>query len=252
MPAPTLRPLSVGEVLDVAFGLYRAKFAPLVVIAVVCRVLPEMFNIYLQLTGPLFAHLVLLLLLGLLSVVLAAIAVGASTYLVADAYLDRDLSAGDALRKAMGIAGRLMVVGMLFSLGVGLGFILFIIPGFFLLSGLVLSTPIAVLEPDVRTVGTLDRSWQLTRGHRGKVFLTMLVAMALIIVPSVAAFAVGLFAGMMLSLTTRLIVSAVVSGVVGVFVTPYIYVVLTVLYYDLRVRKEGFDLEVLTEGLEPA
>jgi hypothetical protein len=242
----------VGEVLDVAFGLYRAKFAPLVVIAVVCRVLPEMFNIYLQLTGPLFAHLVLLLLLGLLSVVLAAIAVGASTYLVADAYLDRDLSAGDALRKAMGIAGRLMVVGMLFSLGVGLGFILFIIPGFFLLSGLVLSTPIAVLEPDVRTVGTLDRSWQLTRGHRGKVFLTMLVAMALIIVPSVAAFAVGLFAGMMLSLTTRLIVSAVVSGVVGVFVTPYIYVVLTVLYYDLRVRKEGFDLEVLTEGLEPA
>ena len=32
---------------------------------------------------------------------------------------------------------------------------------------------------------------------------------------------------------------------------PFFYVVLTVLYYDLRVRKEGFDLELLASSLRP-
>ena len=32
---------------------------------------------------------------------------------------------------------------------------------------------------------------------------------------------------------------------------PFLYVVTTVLYYDLRVRKEGFDLELLASTLQP-
>jgi hypothetical protein len=41
-------------------------------------------------------------------------------------------------------------------------------------------------------------------------------------------------------------------GVVQIFVYPLFYCVLTVAYYDLRVRKEGFDLEVLAAALRPA
>ncbi|HEX6668828.1 MAG TPA: hypothetical protein VF061_04690, partial [Gemmatimonadales bacterium] len=43
-----------------------------------------------------------------------------------------------------------------------------------------------------------------------------------------------------------------VVGVVQILLYPLFYCVLTVAYYDLRVRKEGFDLEVLASTLQPA
>jgi hypothetical protein len=42
----------------------------------------------------------------------------------------------------------------------------------------------------------------------------------------------------------RLVVQTVASGLVGIIVTPLQFTTLTVLYYDLRIRKEGFDLQL--------
>ena len=53
------------------------------------------------------------------------------------------------------------------------------------------------------------------------------------------------------SLTGGLVTLAV-AGVVQLFLYPLFYCVLTVAYYDLRVRKEGFDLEMLAASLQPA
>jgi hypothetical protein len=44
-------------------------------------------------------------------------------------------------------------------------------------------------------------------------------------------------------------VVAVLTGFVSLFVYPVISCVFTLFYYDLRVRKEGFDLEVLAKQL---
>jgi hypothetical protein len=45
-------------------------------------------------------------------------------------------------------------------------------------------------------------------------------------------------------------VLATIAGIVGAAVTtPFQAALLTVLYFDLRVRKEGFDLELLAEGI---
>jgi hypothetical protein len=52
-------------------------------------------------------------------------------------------------------------------------------------------------------------------------------------------------------LTPGLMTLAVV-GVLQMLLYPLLYCVLTVAYYDLRVRKEGFDLEVLASTLQPA
>jgi hypothetical protein len=47
-------------------------------------------------------------------------------------------------------------------------------------------------------------------------------------------------------------VTLAVVGVLQMLLYPLLYCVLTVAYYDLRVRKEGFDLEVLASTLQPA
>ena len=43
-----------------------------------------------------------------------------------------------------------------------------------------------------------------------------------------------------------------IGGLVQMFIYPLFYCVLTVTYYDLRVRKEGFDLELLASTLQSA
>ena len=42
-----------------------------------------------------------------------------------------------------------------------------------------------------------------------------------------------------------------IEALLQVLAYPFLYVVTTVLYYDLRVRKEGFDLELLASTLQP-
>jgi hypothetical protein len=50
--------------------------------------------------------------------------------------------------------------------------------------------------------------------------------------------------------TAYLVLSQAASAVVSIFVQPIQYGALTLLYYDLRVRKEAFDLEMAARSLE--
>jgi hypothetical protein len=247
--APALRPLSLGEVLDVSFGLYRSLFVPLVVVAVICQAIPMALGVYLGVSGEMFVNILLSMLYGALAVVLGSIGVAASTFIVSDAYLGRETSATVALQRATTLLGRLIVISILTSILVGLGFLLLIVPGVILLSGLLLSTVVAVLEAPPSATAAMGRSWDLTRGFRGKVFLAMVVAFLLLGVPSIAIGGAGAIFGDSDGTVSLLIL--VLEAVLQIFIYPFVYVVMTVLYYDLRVRKEGFDLELLASSLQP-
>jgi hypothetical protein len=47
-------------------------------------------------------------------------------------------------------------------------------------------------------------------------------------------------------------ITVIIAAVAIVLVYPFLAVVSTLLYYDLRVRKEGFDLEVMSRELGAA
>lgn len=247
--APALRPLSLGEVLDVSFGLYRSLFVPLLVVAVICQAIPMALGVYLGASGEMFVNILPSLLYGALAVILGSIGIAASTFIVSDAYLGRETSATVALQRATTLLGRLIVVSILTSILVGLGFLLLIVPGVILLSGLLLSTVVAVLEAPPSAIAAMGRSWDLTRGFRGKVFLTVLVAFLLLLVPSIAIGGAGAIFGD--SDGTVSLIILVLESVLQIFIYPFVYVAMTILYYDLRVRKEGFDLELLASSLQP-
>jgi hypothetical protein len=248
MPAPALRPLSLGEVLDVSFGLYRARFAPLFVVSVVCQLFPAIIMVYLSSSGDMLGNWPLLLAYYALAVVLSSLGVAASTFIVSDAYLGKQISAGNALGRAAGLLGRLIMISLLSSLLIALGFILMILPGVILFAGLVLSTSVTVLESSPTAVAAMGRSWELSKGYRGKVLLTTLCAFLLLLVPSFAVEALwGLLGGVLGD--SGGVAQLVASALLSMLIYPFFYVVLTVLYYDLRVRKEGFDLEVLASSL---
>ena len=248
MPSvPTLRELTLGEVLDVSFGLYRSLFAPLLTVAVICQAIPALLNVYLSASGDPFSNLGLTMLYVLLAVVLGALGVAASTFLVSDAYLGREVSPSAALGRAMSLLGRLVAISLLSSVLIGFGLVLLVIPGLLLLSGLVLSTVVGVLENPDGPITAMSRSWELTRGYRTKVLLAVFVAFLLLMLPAIAlGGALGWFGDSDGPLTMIVLVA---ESVLQIFVYPFVYVVLTVLYYDLRIRKEGFDLELLSSSL---
>ena len=50
---------------------------------------------------------------------------------------------------------------------------------------------------------------------------------------------------------TALLAVMLAVAVLQMLVYPFFYSLTTVIYYDLRVRKEGFDLEMLASSLQP-
>ncbi|HVL18104.1 MAG TPA: hypothetical protein VM387_08905, partial [Gemmatimonadales bacterium] len=74
MALPALRPLSVGEILDVSFQLYRRHFAALAMVALICSGLPVLLSLFIEASGGMLQHVWLTLAYYLIFVVLSAIA----------------------------------------------------------------------------------------------------------------------------------------------------------------------------------
>ena len=64
------------------------------------------------------------------------------------------------------------------------------------------------------------------------------------------AFAVSFGAGLMVSLIPSRVLVHVVSTAFSVVLYPFLGITETLLYYDIRIRKEGFDIEYLAGGAD--
>lgn len=257
MSGPLLRPLSLGEILDVSFGLYRNLFVPLLIVTLVTRALPLVISAYIQSAGGLTTNVALYLVSLILGLVLAAIATAASTFIISESYMQRRITAGDSFRRSAPFIGRLISLGILSSLVIMLGLMLVLIPGIILACGLALATPAMVIESLPSATAAMGRSWSLTRNFRLKIFGAVFVVGLLIYLPiialgGIAAASMTNGAGAEMGATATFVVLTALVGIISSLVWPMLYCVLTVAYYDLRVRKEAFDLEVLAAGLAPA
>ena len=253
MVPTSLRPLSVGEILDVSFTLYRRHFATLGTIAMLCSGAPVLLSLYIEASGGVLYNLPLTVVHYTIFTVLSSIATAATVFVVSESYLGRPLGARHALRRATPLITRLILCSLLLAIIVGFGFIFFLLPGVVLLCGLLLAFPSLVLEPANTPTAALSRSWSLTRGSRWRMFWLLVTMALLLYVPLVGlgAIAAVVVPGGLLGVAPGMLTLAAV-GVVQILLYPLFYCVLTVAYYDLRVRKEGFDLEVLASNLQPA
>ena len=111
------------------------------------------------------------------------------------------------------------------------------------------TTPVVVLEDLSSSFDAFGRSWDLTRGSRGKLFATVAVTLLISqflpgIVVSGMSTAVGLTAG-----SNWQPFFAVLGSLLGIVLAPILPCALTLAYYDLRVRREAFDIQILSEQL---
>ena len=268
MSQTPLRPLSVGEVLDVAFGIYRQHLATLITIAVVLTGLPLLvFGAGAAVVAPALMGSIPTLVLVVLGfivgyLVLTQLSMGATVLVIAEGYLGRSLSATEAMRRTLDKLGMLVVsgllVGLLVGLGMIIGIILLFVPGIILLCGLILTTQVVMLESPAGATDAMGRAWRLSRGSRWRILLLLLVALVLMVVVLMGTDLVVSLALGTPFITPEpgktpdlapLLVRQGIQLVMNILVAPLPYCFLTVAYYDARVRKEGFDLELLAASL---
>lgn len=254
MATTDLRPLSVGEILDVSFQLYRRLFASLVVVQAICTAVPFLLNMYVESAGGAIARPVLYVVALLLSTALTALASVACILVISEHYLGHRLSPGEAVSRAKGYILPVILLSLLVWFAIAVGMLLLIIPGIILMCGLALATQTLVLESGRSPTAAMSRSWELTKGFRLRMLALIITAGCIVVVPVLGFAAIGgIFAGNDLAQPgTTPLIFMLLGGAVQIAIYPLIYCILTVAYYDLRVRKEAFDLQMLEKALQGA
>ena len=237
-------PMSQGELLDGAFGLYGRHFKTLVGVAAICSGPGQVVRLYADLSGGLVEHPITFLVAMLMAAVGGLIGGAAILKIISDGYLGRESPWPDAIRFAMGKAWPLLVAGFAAALLAGLATLLFIIPGIMVWCGYSVVSQVVVLENLPSPTDALGRSWALTKGHRTTAFLIALVLSLVSVVPSGIA---GVFVAFGFGVPAQ-----VIAALVQILLSPLLPCGMTLYYYDLRVRKEAFDLQVLGQMLDGA
>lgn len=258
-----LRPLSTGELLDRTFSLYRSHFGlflgifalpHLVVLAFQCMgvVIKSPGN---QLSD-IFANLFWSMGALVLTVIVSAASQAATVIAVSQVHLDRPASVSDSFSRVKGEIAGVIGMSMLIGLGVAAGFVALIVPGIILAMMWSLAVPVKILENKGAT-DAMTRSADLTKGDRGRIFVIWLLFVVLsfgvgflLRWPLEAAAGVSSIVGLQRSTRAwqaALLVSTFVSECL---VGPLATIAFSLVYYDERVRKEAFDLQLMMTTLD--
>jgi len=206
----------------------------------------------------------------IVSIVLSVTQAAALTYAVGQRYLGRPETIADAYSKGVRALGRLflsfLLVGVLAAFVFGLvaavivvsatqlaavAVILGLIAFFFVLPwaflSLVFVTPAIVLE-GLGPVAGIRRSFQLVDKARLRT-LGLWVLMGLIASILGVIFSVIFLASFVANPTASAVLQTAATVASGAISGPLLYGALVILYYDMRVRKEAFDLQLAAEAL---
>lgn len=195
--------------------------------------------------------LLLELVFVVVSLVASAVATAAAYRLVADAYLGRPVDPDASLRFGLRRLPSVLWVSLLSGLGLFAGFIFFVAPGIYLAVAWAVAIPV-LLGENRRGSAALGRSRALVRGRWWPCAGVLILAFLLeAIVTYSIILGVGRIAGDGGNDSILFIERGVASLIASTLVLPFKVAVTTVLYIDLRVRKEGFDIQLLTHSLEP-
>ncbi|MEN6449119.1 MAG: hypothetical protein ABFC96_01385 [Thermoguttaceae bacterium] len=284
MSAQELRPMGIGDILDTTFRLYRQRFLVFLLIALVVYlpfgVFMGVYEAMMPKPSPyaastaysshqatdfrfqehgravfpkadpqaaIMAGSVALVGIFLFMVVLVPLCSAALIENISASYLGETLSAGASYGRAAHRLLPLLWTEIIAGVATMVGYVFCIVPGVIFSLWFLLIAPVVVLE---RTNGStaMGRSRQLMQGNLGKGFSLMLVVALL-------AFAVNFALGAVIGLVPwpHVALRAFVQNIVPAVLLPIQTAPAILLYYDLRIRKEAFDLQKLSEALgQPA
>jgi hypothetical protein len=242
-----LRPRTATELVDAAFQVYRRDplqfivalaliYIPWMLIASLTGIttsarpglIPDSTLVTISLTG---------------TVLVYTLSAGVTTILASDVYFNRPADVAKAFIQVGRHLVALLVTNVIGAIMIFVGFTLFFVPGFYMFARLFAITQVVMLE-NGGVGAAFSRTSFLSQGHKRHI----INAMALVFLLNVA---VSLGVSFMAEIIPSLVVRLVISTIVSVLVYPIVGITSTLLYYDVRIRREGFDIEYLAAASGP-
>ena len=263
-----LRPLEIGDLLDETFRMYRRHFLLFAGLSVILSIPSAalssfsyytLFSNFLQQAGPslgvasdrgLFeAGTLVVYLVGLLiTLALVPFFYGAVTYAACESALGRPVTASSVLSSVLRRYFPLMGYWLL----IGLMLIAFcLIPlWIWIWVGWAVVMPVMFIE-NVGLGAAMGRSRRLVQGRWWRTFFTLALMVIIWFVARTALRAFIVLAQSLLQLViptvAALWIAAATSVIVGSLVNPLLQIAIVLIYFDLRVRREGLDLFQLAQ-----
>jgi hypothetical protein len=307
LQAAELKPMSLSELLDRTFTLYRNRFwlfcglmvMPQIAIMVCSLIVVVGFPMHIvpiaassqdpfAALRSMQARIVPGFLLIFAQLFFQAFALGAVTMAVSEVYLGRVASIRASYQmirgKIFGLIGLiilLFLIAIVFFFGVFIAvalvgglisvafsaispilgvivILLIVLAGFVLAAWLMMryavSIPVFLLENE-GVVDSMTRSSSLTHGHRWRIlgasvvmYIVVFVIQALFVMPFTILTFISVAKGV-LPLWIQ-IGQSVTGALAGIVAGPLFMIVIALIYYDVRIRKEGFDLESMMNALK--
>ncbi|HKS05565.1 MAG TPA: hypothetical protein VJR92_04555 [Gemmatimonadaceae bacterium] len=250
-----LRARSVSEIVDGAMVLYRKHagtymlatalgLAPLVILQLLFPGTETLLNDESADLSAIGTAAITSLLLAVVAAVTYAAIGGVLMVMASRAYLGGAPDIRDAVRVTLprvpALVGATIMKGILWGIGV-----LMLLVGFFWFLARYFGVEQAILLEGKGMNDSFGRSAVLAKGRIWHILLVMLLIGIVYIVLFVCA---GLAAAMVPSRALQL----VISNVASVIALPAWQIAMVVLYYDARIRSEGFDLEHMAASLDSA
>ena len=227
-------PFRVGVVLSKTFNLLFGQFGKFVLLTLV-PMIPLLALAFIALGRPTVTPgigalgAITAILTGFLSIVAQA----TTLYGAFQAMRGQPFTIGRSLQIGLGRAVPVIGVAVLVGFAVVLAGLLLLVPGLIVWCMYYVAVPVCVIErPGV--MASTSRSAALTKGYRWSIFgLLLLVSVVALVVSLVLTRLGGGIVGVLLHFAWQ-----IVSTAFGA-------VLVTVVYHDLRVAKEGIDIESL-------
>jgi hypothetical protein len=265
VPVPLrLRPLEIGDLLDETFRMYRRHFLLFAGISVIVSIPAAALSgfSYYALLGSLLQQsasgqpdisamqgtLVGVGIGALVNVALLPFYYGAVTYAACESALGHPVTAGDifmaVVRRYFPLLGYWLLIWVMLV-------VFCLIPlWIWIWVGWVVVMPVMFIENTGLTTA-MSRSWRLVEGRWWRTFLILFLLLIVfsIVRAALAAFvALGLLIlQIVVSSVVVLWISGAVSVIVDALVNPVLQIAVVLIYFDLRVRREGLDLFQLAQ-----
>lgn len=264
-----LRPMGIGDILDETFRLYRENFTLFVATVAVLEVPAQIINILITASAPssnlqfqpgqtslsssqvskAFASAAATgggsIIVSLASTIIAA----AMAVVISHCYLNRPVTTGDAYRATMNRLGSLLLTVIWAAIRLILMAVTIIGIPFAIYYGVswALMSQVVMLENRGGTDAT-RRSRELVRGFWWKTLgLLVVVAILLAILVSIPGIIIGAIIGTTSQPFTARLLVGIFALLVSLLTTPIQVAATTLLFYDLKIRKEAFDLEAMVQ-----
>ena len=263
-----LRPLEIGDLLDETFRMYRRHFLLFaglsVILSIPSAALSGFFSYALlsglvQQTGSqtptlnfnfLGTTLVAAVVVLLVTIVLLPFFYGAVTLAACESALGRPVTAlgvlSGVLRRYFHLLGYWLLISLMLILFCLLPLWIWIWVSW------VAVMPIMFIE-NIGLGAAMGRSWRLVEGRWWRTFLIVFLILIIVYAVRIALGAfIALGQGLLQIVVPSLVVvwiSGATSVIIDSLVNPIPQIAIVLIYFDLRVRREGLDLFQLAQGL---